>query len=640
MSNPKIGKGRNQKGRQTVMGDFFSKSNKTKKSLKTKAQEEEAETGTKVEQTKTETLSVDQKKKGKPAGKQTGTAVEKKPVVQKQKAGKAAGEKQGQAFEKKPGQPVEKKTSLKRKITGAGMFSFSWTRGAQKDTEQYRDGYPGKVDHPDQDDNYRFYMNQIPSKPDGDFIDKIHIDWWGDYRLLEVHHGYIQWLFPIRESGLNWHAQELQQHEIKKLQKSRTAMKRILTSYKMMLDFYGMKLENEEDGTIVRAENWRDRFRHLDRSYHNYLRITRILKSLGEFGYEHLKKNFVKFILYEGLEEGTLSNLIDSCVKYWIGVLKEEEEREEMFDYYEKLNEDENLKWKRRNRSPSPPSSYWSNKNTDSLIGKKVISKKGKEGKAVDPDTKTKFENELSDDDDNGALYHAMRLIDDEVPDETDNNKGGKNKTRKDHEMSDSDGENEYNQDESQEMAHWNNEANKASKEDLEGGSECYDSLNENNVKESVATEKAADSTEENHENVDEQNVKNATGLEEHSTTLNEETKQDVEKKDEETNIIDDTEKEDKDKNIGEVHANEQEDKHSIEDISTENSDKETAKDNIDSSEGKQEEMDTNDTQNDINQGRSIGEGKVEENNVKLEEGLSTKSVTEAETNEEKMETQ
>lgn len=36
----------------------------------------------------------------------------------------------------------EKRSSLKRKVTGAGMFSFSWTRGSQRDTEQYRNGYP------------------------------------------------------------------------------------------------------------------------------------------------------------------------------------------------------------------------------------------------------------------------------------------------------------------------------------------------------------------------------------------------------------------------------------------------------------------------------------------------------------------
>jgi Opioid growth factor receptor (OGFr) conserved region len=34
-----------------------------------------------------------------------------------------------------------------------------------------------------------FYLNKIPSQPEGDFIDNIHDKWWGNYRKLEDHHG-------------------------------------------------------------------------------------------------------------------------------------------------------------------------------------------------------------------------------------------------------------------------------------------------------------------------------------------------------------------------------------------------------------------------------------------------------------------
>ena len=47
----------------------------------------------------------------------------------------------------------------------------------------------------------------------GDFIDVIHKKWWGKHEHLECNHSYIQWLFPIRERGLNMHADELQLHE-------------------------------------------------------------------------------------------------------------------------------------------------------------------------------------------------------------------------------------------------------------------------------------------------------------------------------------------------------------------------------------------------------------------------------------------
>lgn len=43
--------------------------------------------------------------------------------------------------------------------------------------------------------NFQFYSNEIPSRPNGDCIETIHKDWWGNYGLLESHHGFIQWFF-------------------------------------------------------------------------------------------------------------------------------------------------------------------------------------------------------------------------------------------------------------------------------------------------------------------------------------------------------------------------------------------------------------------------------------------------------------
>ena len=43
------------------------------------------------------------------------------------------------------------------------------------------------------------------------------------------------------------------------------AFDRVLRSYEMMLDFYGMELSDKTTGEMRRAENWRDRFHHLNR---------------------------------------------------------------------------------------------------------------------------------------------------------------------------------------------------------------------------------------------------------------------------------------------------------------------------------------------------------------------------------------
>ena len=199
---------------------------------------------------------------------------------------------------------------------------------ASADTQRYREGYPGQTDNLSANKNYEFYTNARVSEPSGGLIDEIHSEWWGDYGLLERHHGYIQWLFPIREQGLNHLAQRLHAHEIVALREDATAMARVVTSYKMMLDFYGMVLLDEETGEVGRGENYRARFAHLNSSFHNYLRITRILKCLGEFGFEHYKPHFVRFIMVQIYQHGELKRTLQSCTNYWAPVLRNDEDRD------------------------------------------------------------------------------------------------------------------------------------------------------------------------------------------------------------------------------------------------------------------------------------------------------------------------
>lgn len=97
-----------------------------------------------------------------------------------------------------------------------------------------------------------------------------------------------------------------------------------------MLDFYGMRLKNNQTGELERSENWKERYENLNYSGHNYLRITRILKCLGELNYEHLKKPFVEFFLKEIFENGKLKNAKRSCVDYWVEVLRNDNERNQI----------------------------------------------------------------------------------------------------------------------------------------------------------------------------------------------------------------------------------------------------------------------------------------------------------------------
>ncbi|XP_067840129.1 opioid growth factor receptor-like protein 1 [Heptranchias perlo] len=201
---------------------------------------------------------------------------------------------------------------------------------AARDLYMYRHGYPAKSRETKLFSTYanlKFYMKEIPFKPDGVYIDEILTKWKGDYDKLEHNHTYIQWLFPLREPGLNWHAEELTTEEIKEFLKTKKAKSNYLQVYEIMLDFFGMKLEDKSTGSVTRASNWKERFQHLNESQHNYLRITRILKSLGEFKFESFQIHLVRFLLHEALVEETLPNMLHSALEYFVYTIKSRKER-------------------------------------------------------------------------------------------------------------------------------------------------------------------------------------------------------------------------------------------------------------------------------------------------------------------------
>ncbi|XP_028578523.2 opioid growth factor receptor-like protein 1 isoform X1 [Podarcis muralis] len=206
---------------------------------------------------------------------------------------------------------------------------------AARDLYKYRHQYPQNFkDLRYQNDlcNLRFYKNKIPFKPDGVYIEEVLNKWKGDYEKLEHNHTYIQWLFPLREQGLNFYAKELTTYEIEEFKKTKEAIRRFLLAYKMMLEFFGIKLI-DKTGNVARASNWQERFQHLNESQHNYLRITRILKSLGELGYESFKPPLVKFILHEALVEDTISNIKQSALEYFVYTIRDRRERRKLLRF-------------------------------------------------------------------------------------------------------------------------------------------------------------------------------------------------------------------------------------------------------------------------------------------------------------------
>ncbi|KAJ3747119.1 opioid growth factor receptor conserved region-domain-containing protein [Lentinula detonsa] len=200
------------------------------------------------------------------------------------------------------------------------------------DIQEFLENYPYGSDDESLSDNLEFYRNRLRCRPDKLLVEQIHEQWLGDYDKLEYKHGFIQWLFPIREHGMNYESQPLQCHEIEALKSDPNAIARIIESYELMLDFYGMRLVSLETGEVERSLPPRDyaaRYKNLIRSSHNNLRISRILKCLSEFGLERLNAGFLLHVLSEQSESKELNSpsVRGSMDRWWANCVRNDSER-------------------------------------------------------------------------------------------------------------------------------------------------------------------------------------------------------------------------------------------------------------------------------------------------------------------------
>uniref|UniRef100_A0A8D2EU66 Opioid growth factor receptor n=1 Tax=Theropithecus gelada TaxID=9565 RepID=A0A8D2EU66_THEGE len=220
-------------------------------------------------------------------------------------------------------------SALQSRMTG----SRNWR--ATRDMCRYRHNYPDLVERDCNGDtpNLSFYRNEIRFLPNGCFIEDILQNWRDNYDLLEDNHSYIQWLFPLREPGVNWHAKPLTLREVEVFKSSREIQERLVRAYELMLGFYGIRLEDRGTGTVGRAQNYQKRFQNLNWRSHNNLRITRILKSLGELGLEHFQAPLVRFFLEETLVRRELPGVRQSALDYFMFAVRCRNQRRQLVHF-------------------------------------------------------------------------------------------------------------------------------------------------------------------------------------------------------------------------------------------------------------------------------------------------------------------
>ncbi|KAF7346492.1 OGFr-N domain-containing protein [Mycena sanguinolenta] len=217
-----------------------------------------------------------------------------------------------------------------------------------RDVQEFLDGYPHGGNDPRQSANLGFYSNTLRCRPDDHLVEEIHEQCGKGITISsnESTASFNGCKFPIREHGMNFESQPLQPHEIAAIKADPRALERLLASYRLMLDFYGMRLVSEETGAVDRAlppRNYAPRYENLVRSSHNYLRISRILKCLSEFGFERMNAGFLLHVLNEQSESNALNTpgLCSSMDRWWANCIRNQEEREWVRGIIAKVRQDD-----------------------------------------------------------------------------------------------------------------------------------------------------------------------------------------------------------------------------------------------------------------------------------------------------------
>ena len=191
---------------------------------------------------------------------------------------------------------------------------------------------------PGEDWNVEFYRNEREAQPDGVLISFMHDNWRDSFDVLEFHHGFIQWLFPVFETaGMNFESMALTKEGAAQIRADEVMSRRVIESYRLMLRFYGLRLADERTGRLEREEaNFAERIHNLNTSAHNWLRVSRIITSLGELGFQRYKRPLLDALRAE-VEAGTLANARRSLEDFWAPLVEEESSE----SYRRKTLEDE-----------------------------------------------------------------------------------------------------------------------------------------------------------------------------------------------------------------------------------------------------------------------------------------------------------
>lgn len=163
---------------------------------------------------------------------------------------------------------------------------------------------------------------------EGEIFGKLLPDLW-EYSdtQLEYSHDYIQLMFPIDTvSSVNRKAPVVTEDDLllckERLPQIRENMRK---SFRRMLGFYGLMFDESGEKIVPCDDFDKKHIKWIGVWNHNYLRITRILKSLCIFGLSTEASAFLKVLVELSKEFPSMKK---SCEEYWVPALKTNGHRE------------------------------------------------------------------------------------------------------------------------------------------------------------------------------------------------------------------------------------------------------------------------------------------------------------------------
>ena len=139
-----------------------------------------------------------------------------------------------------------------------------------------------------------------------------------DFDELESHHDYIQWLFPLPEpSGANASAPLLSKEDMTAFDTDDSLRRALVQSLELMLQFYGLKVSARgPDVGVARGGDFDERSRlWLTTGNHNFLRISRMLRSLSLLGLDSYAVAFLECL--EGIYAENPMTVGSTTIGYW-----------------------------------------------------------------------------------------------------------------------------------------------------------------------------------------------------------------------------------------------------------------------------------------------------------------------------------